>query len=1177
MVVGWAVILSALVYLCLLFAVAHWGDLSGRAIMQGRGRATVYALAIAVYCTSWTFFGSVGLASRTGLDFLTIYIGPVLVIGLGHRLVARVVRIAKAQNITSIADFVAARYGKSERVAALVCAVALVGTLPYIALQLKATSASLTAFLHAAGGVGVGIGEVTPIFGDLALLVAVVLAAFAVAFGTRHADATEHQNGLTLAIAVESVVKLVAFLAVGAFVTMAVFGDSTSIMGAIAEEAAKRHFFDQTSPAATFGVMILLSACVSLLLPRQFHMVVVENRSIDDVRRAAWLFPLYLVLINLFVVPLALAGLGAFAPGEIDRDMTVLALPLRDGAGWIALTAFLGGLSAGTAMVIVETVALAIMISNHLVMPLVLRRRGFSAATPGIERSDLGGFILAVRRLVILAVMLLGYAYHRLAGDAALASIGLLSFAAIAQIAPAFFGGLFWSRGTALGASMGLVLGFAAWAYTLLLPTLADGLTWSGLIQDGPFGIAGLRPVALLGLDLPQLAHGVTWSLALNVAAYVGFSLLRAASPLERLQATAFVGPGGTLPAPGFRLFRASVTVDELRATVGRYLGGERTARSFEAFAASRGAAIDGKAEVDIHLITFAEHLLSSAIGAASSRFALSLLLRKRNVSTRAALQLLDDASAAILHNRDLLQHALDHARQGITVIDRDLRLLCWNQAFIDLYDFPPDLIRVGVGLEAIVRLNAERGSYGPGPVDSLIASRLHSMMHDTEPVRVKLYPSGRVIEIRSNQLPSGGIVTTYTDVTPVVAEEQARRRANETLELRVRERTEELTRLNEALTLAKRGADEANASKTRFLAAASHDILQPLNAARLYAASLVERPRDPAASGIAENIDASLDAVEEILTALLDISRLDTGAMKPRYTVFRVEDLFRQLAREFEPIARAQGLRLTFVPVNLSVRSDRGLLRRLLRNLVSNAIKYTPSGRVLVGARRRGATLRLEVWDTGIGIPESKHKTVFREFQRLDQGAKAARGLGLGLSIVEGIAKVLDLPLDLRSAPGRGSVFRVEVPVAAGNAAETPARLERAAPAPLASLSVLAIDNEASILAGLKLLLENWGCRVTTALSLEAALAALAEEDCPPEVILADYHLDEGNGLQAIEAIRSRWDADLPAMLVTADRSPGLVEEAAAARVYVLNKPVRPAALRALLAQLRISRAAAE
>jgi Na+/proline symporter/signal transduction histidine kinase len=1179
MLESWVVVLSALVYLCLLFEVAHWGDRSGRRFVRRHARSTIYALALAVYCTSWTFFGSVGLASRSGLDFLTIYIGPIVVIGLCHPLVARVVQIAKAQNSTSIADFVAARYGKSEPVAALVSIIAMIGSLPYVALQLKAVSASLGVFLSPAAQTDPGT---IPIFGDIALVVALVLAAFALAFGTRHADATEHQNGLVLAIAVESIVKLAAFVAVGLFVVYAAFGGIGALTGRLMQPGALVSALGPTSDWSTFLTMTVLAACAALLLPRQFHMTVVENRAVEDVKTAAWLFPLYLVAINLFVIPLAMAGLEAFPNGTIDRDMTVLALPLQAGSGFLALIAFLGGLSAATAMVIVDTIAVAIMVSNHLVMPLMLRGRGFSGETGPEERaSNLGGFLLAMRRISIVVITLLAYAYYRMADNAELASIGLLSFAAIAQIAPAFFGGLFWRRGTALGASAGLATGILVWAYTLFLPTLGGtSPAWVSFLLNGPFGVAALRPTALAGVDLPSLTHGTAWSLGLNLAAYIGFSLLRPTSALERLQASFFLRTGGMPMAPSLRFFRASVSVDELRSAVGRYLGEERTRRSFAGFARAKGLTLEGKAEADIHLLRYAEHLLASAIGAASSRLALSLVLRRRNLSKRAALKLLDDASAAMQQNRDLLQHALDHAQQGITVLDRELHLLSWNQSFIDLYNFPPELIRIGVGLEEILRLNAERGSYGRGNPDDLVAARLHSMLHDPGPVRLRLYPSGRVISVRSNHLPGGGLFTTYTDVTEIVAEEEALERENETLEERVRERTEELTRLNAELTEAKGQAEEANASKTRFLAAASHDILQPLNAARLYATSLVERTRGSGEGTLAENIDASLDAVEEILTTLLDISRLDSGAMKPQPANLALEELFRQLALEFGPIAQERGLTLHFIPTSLWIRTDRRLMRRLLQNLISNAIKYTPAGRVVIGARRHGDHLRIEVWDTGLGIPESKQKAVFREFQRLAEGVRAARGVGLGLSIVERLARVLEVEIGLASQLGRGSVFRVTVPrVAAQPVPAIAPEPVRRPSAPLVHLSVLAIDNEPAILDGMRILLTGWGCDVVTATSLPDALAALRDTQSVirPEVIVADYHLDDGNGLDAIAVLREASGIHLPAVLVTADHTPGLREHAEAQDVSLLNKPVKPAALRALLAQWRATRIAAE
>src|SRR6516162_3343158 len=1045
MLQAWVVIAFALGYIGLLFVIASYGDEAGRGReghpsrllptwapktwalkeqISGRPeiwRGFIYPLSLAIYCTSWTFFGSVGLASRNGFEFLTIYVGPILVIGFCSPLIMRIVRLAKAQNITSIADFIAARYGKAQSVAAAVALIAIIGTVPYIALQLKAVSSSLTTVLTHAGPAGAAM---RPVLGDIALYIAAAMAMFAVLFGTRHIDATEHQNGLMLAIATESLVKLVAFVAVGAFVTFWMFGGPFALFAAALAHPQSAAALMREGAPGTFAAMTLLSLFAIVLLPRQFHVTVVENNNEDEIRRASWLFPLYLVLINLFVLPIALAGLLTFSGRQVDSDMFVLALPLAAHSDLFTIAAFIGGLSAATAMVIVESVALAIMVSNDIVMPLVLKRREAAISS----RDNVGGLLLAVRRAAIFLILFLAYVYYRLDGEAQLASIGLLSFAAIAQLAPAFFGGLIWRRATARGALAGMTIGIAAWAYTLLLPSLADaGIVGRDLLVQGPWGIAALRPQALLGLDLPPLAHGVLWTLSLNLVAYVVFSLTRAPASIERLQADLFVASQLTPLPPSFRLWRSSVTVEELTTAVARYLGEERTRTSFGSYAATRGMNLAPKAEADFQLLRYAEHLLASAIGAASSRLALSLLLRKRTVSTQAALKLLDDASAAIHYNREILQTALDHVRQGIAVFDKELHLVCWNRQFGEILALRHELARVGIALHDILR-HIARQSEQNADIDQFIIDRVANYTNSVEPFLERVAERGLFIEVRANRLPDGGLVTTFTDITPSVQAAEALERANANLERRVRERTAELTRLNAALEWAKAEADEANVSKTRFVAAASHDILQPLNAARLYVTSLIERNGAGEDGALIGNIDASLEAVEEIFSALLDISRLDTGVMKPELVEFRIDELLHRLEVEFAPLAREKGLQLVIVPCSLPVRSDRRLLRRLLQNLISNAVKYTPSGRVLVGCRR-GEQLRIEVYDTGIGIPQAKQRAVFKEFHRLDQGARVARGVGLGLSIVERIARVLHCELTLKSKSGDGSCFAVEVP----------------------------------------------------------------------------------------------------------------------------------------------------
>ncbi|MCK5090625.1 MAG: hybrid sensor histidine kinase/response regulator, partial [Hyphomicrobiaceae bacterium] len=436
------IITAALAYLGFLFAVAYYGDRQARPELSRKGRPAIYALSLAAYCTSWTFFGSVGLSATTGFNFIPVYLGPIIMFAVGWPLVIRIIRLSKTQNITSIADFIAARYGKNPTLAAIVTVIAVAGTLPYIALQLKAVSESVTTLIQPVD-TGGDISLLASPFGDIAFIVAVVMAVFAILFGTRHIDATEHQEGLMLAIATESVVKILAFLLVGAYITFEMFGGLGPLLERAAQSPEIQELFTRGFNGGAWITVTLLSLVCIILLPRQFHVAVVENNSENEVRRAAWLFPLYLIAINLFVVPIAIAGLLTFPNGEVSADMFVLALPLSSGAQFVTLAAFIGGLSAATAMVIVATVALSIMISNDLVVPLLLRRRLLDVT----EREDLSNLLLNIRRSAIFAILILGYVFYRMIGDTvALASIGLLSFSAIAQFAPAFFGGLVWRR-----------------------------------------------------------------------------------------------------------------------------------------------------------------------------------------------------------------------------------------------------------------------------------------------------------------------------------------------------------------------------------------------------------------------------------------------------------------------------------------------------------------------------------------------------------------------------------------------------------------------------------------------------------------------------------------------------------------------------------------------------------
>lgn len=1172
MLTAWSAVLVALLYVGALFLIASFGDRSERQRTRGRPRPFIYALSLGVYCTSWTYFGSVGLAAKTGFDFLPIYIGPILMLALGWPLLRAIVEVSKRQNITSIADFISARYGKNQMLGALVALIAVVGIVPYISLQLKAVSFSLTTVLPAPETLPSLIHFAAA--DDLALIVTAAMACFAMLFGTRHIDTTEHQDGLILAIAVESIVKLAAFLVVGAFVTFWLMGGIGPLYEQAAAKSGALDLFSRGFEGGRWLTMTLLAFFAILLLPRQFHVTVVENSSLGDVKRAAWIFPLYLVAINIFVVPVAVAGLVLLDPA-VDADTYVLALPVATGHHMLAMVAFIGGLSAATAMVIMESIALSIMVCNNIVVPILVRHR-----RTGVTQGDMGRALLLIRRLAIAVVLALAYAYYQMTGSsAALAQTGLLSFAAVAQFAPAFFGGLLWRRGTARGAMAGILAGFVVWLYTLLIPSFVDAGWFShALLAEGPFGIGLLRPRMLFNMAFDPLTHGVIWSLAANGCAYVAVSLLRDPSPIERLQANAFVKPDLPAPVPGFRTWRTAVTMGELEATVARYIGRERSQAAFAEFAAARKGDLDPAVEADIRALRFAEHLVASAVGVASARLVLGLLLERHARASRDAVRLLDDASEAIQHSRDVLQSAIDHMQQGVAVFDRRLHLISWNGQLRELLGLPEELVRIGTPLDAIVHAVARRAGHGDTDTGRDLVEAVRRLAVDFEPYEERIAETGKVLQIRSSRMPDGGIVATFTDITEKVEATEALISANTTLERRVAERTAELLKVNTALAHAKAEADAANLGKTRFIAAASHDILQPLNAARLFTSSLVEREIGSEKDDLVRHLDSSLEAVEEILSALLDISRLDAGALKPEITSFRIDDLLGALAVEFAPAAREKGIELRLVGCGLVVRSDRKLLRRVLQNLVSNAVKYTQRGKVLMGCRRRGDRLRIDICDTGIGIPRSKLRAVFREFERLGQEGAPQPGLGLGLSIVERVVRMLDHGIDVRSEPGRGSIFSISVPLAAPELSDARSKaLPRQRASDLAGRTVLVIDNEPAILDGMRTLMSGWGLSVLTARGGEEAVRLLEAEAGAVDAVLADYHLAAENGLDVIRRLAALQPRPLPAVLITADRSNTVRKAAEEAGVLYLRKPVKPASLRALLAQLSAGAEAAE
>jgi len=652
----WTILLVSFLYLGFLFAIAFFGDKradAGRSIISN---PYIYTLSIASYCTAWTFYGSVGRASTTGIGFLPIYLGPTLIAGLWWFVLRKIIRIAKNHSLTSIADFIASRYAKDQRIGGIVTVIAVVGIMPYISLQLKAVSMSFNV-LHSFDPATATSHSVGTFLHDTALYVALLMAAFSILFGTRHIDASERHEGMVAAIAFESVVKLIAFSTAGAYICYHLFtSNSAQLNDAIRMPDLLKLIGTEAIPGGYAGwvTMTFLAMMAILFLPRQFQVLVVENVNEEHVKKASWLFPLYLFAINLFVLPISLAGRLLFAAGQTNPDTFVLTIPIATGQHFMALFVFLGGLSAATGMVIVATIALSTMVCNDLVMPVLLQIRA-------LRKRDLSHALLAIRRISIVLIVLLGYFYFRLIGESyTLVTIGLVSFVAAAQFAPAILIGIYWRGASKKGAIAGLIAGFTIWLYTLLVPSFAiSGWIPSTILDPGPFGLAFLGPYHLFGLDsLDSISHAVFWSMTANIGLLVGVSLFDRQNAMERVQAALFVDVfrHGETDA---QLWRGTTTVQELKRLVARFVGARQTELAFSNYAAEHSLDQSKNLQADANMVAFAERKLAGAIGAASARVMISSVVQGEELSFDNVMKMLDETSQVIEYSHRLEQKSL--------------------------------------------------------------------------------------------------------------------------------------------------------------------------------------------------------------------------------------------------------------------------------------------------------------------------------------------------------------------------------------------------------------------------------------------------------------------------------------------------------------------------------------
>ncbi|WP_323845206.1 hybrid sensor histidine kinase/response regulator [Microbulbifer magnicolonia] len=1151
----------ALAYVALLFAVAWRAEHRKQWLL--RYRPQIYALTLAVYCSSWTFFGAVGQAVSSTWSYLPIYLGPMLLFLFGGAFLRKLMLVSERQKVTSIADFIGCRYGKSQGLSALVTLLAIVGSLPYIALQLRAvTMAWDTVGAGSESGGWVGL--------DTAFATALLMVVFAMLFGTRHLEGRERNRGVVAAIALESVVKLLAFAAVAAMAGW--------LLVAGERYATVELYLDPLIPDANFLTQTLLATAAIICLPRQFHMAVVEFQDQRELRTARWLLPLYLGFFSLLILPIALAGQPMLAQGLLDPDGLVLTLPMANGSSGLALLAYIGGFSAATGMVIVAAVTLAVMISNELVAPLWL----FLSRFTSLSAASLGNHLRLIRRLSILLLLMLSWGMHKaITGVVPLASIGLLSFAAAAQLAPALIGAIYWRRAHRFGVLAGLVAGYGLWFYCLVFPALYPQ---HQLLSQGLLGQSWLRPEHLLGLGgQDALSHGVFWSLLANVLLFIAVSLLSRQQTRDRRQAEAFVELSEL--DGGANLELSGIQVGQLKSLMQPFVGRKRLEQIWNGFERRSQQRLLADDAAPRFAVQEAESVLAGIIGSATAHQVIDLLQANRPFQLEDIARLVDGTSQKLRFSQELLQTTVETISQGISVVDADLRLVAWNQHYIELFDYPERLLYIGCPVEKLYRHNAERGLYGDNAdLEAEVQRRLELLRHGSAHRFERRLPNGSIVEVRGTPMPGGGFVTTFTDISDYRAAVDALEENQRTLEERVEQRTAELLQSNEALQAENRRRAEVegqmrelHAAKTRFLAHTSHDLLQPINAARLFIASAQQKAARSAWEETLEDIghiDSALNTAEHLIGALREISRLDGGNLTPRREHFPVAELLDALTAEFQAIAASRGLQLRYRPSSLWVHSDRHLLRRILQNFLSNALHYTSRGKVLLGARRRGGEfgeeLEIQVWDTGPGIAPAAQAQIFDEFVRLTSAeGPADKGLGLGLAIAKRSAELLQHPIAVQSCPGRGAMFSIRIPLGVAARAEQPKPPPQIAGADLSGIRVLCIDNEESILRGMQSLLSGWGCRVTAVRSLREALATWPSE-LPPQLVIVDYHLDcNETGIAALDGLYQRWGQPLPGILISADISEQVRDAAVARGCFYLSKPVKPAALRNLVRRL--------
>jgi Na+/proline symporter/signal transduction histidine kinase len=1131
---NWQLAGLSFVYIALLFFIAYVGDKYRHKLVRKR-QAVIYALTLGVYCTSWSFLGNTGQASNNFLSHLPIYLGPILLFMFAWPFIQRIIRVSLKLNLTSIADLLAARFGKSHNLAILVTIVALIGTMPYIALQLKAIVYSFQQLQ----------AEQSLSNWHFGLIVSFVLAGFTIVFGVRNIDVTERHPGVMLAIAFESLVKLFSFLAVGLFVSYVLFDSPMEIWRLASANIQLEQQLNFPNVMSMFALLVITMAAF-LALPRQFQVMVVELKDEKDTWLSRRIFPLYLLVFAIFAVPLGLAG-HLLLGDRVPSDAYVLFLPWYQQQPWLTLLTFLGAISAASSMVIISSIALSTMLSNEIVFPWLYRAKKHN-------HTDYDNFrlrLLTIRKVLVLFVIMLGYGVFLMASPDTLSSLGEIAFGAFAQLSPALVAAFYWRRATLTAVYGGIVIGFSAWLFLNFIPQF------------------GVYPHPFRDGFLPANSLASLLSLSANIISMWLLSHVSRQSVQERMQASLFM----EYQAPKSLQSQSNkqVNYQELELLVSRFVGEEKTSVSFAQFQRLTVKDTMSNVAYNQQLLQHTENTLASVMGASSARLVLSSALEGRDIALDEIAVLVEEASSQRQqYSQDLLQSAIENASEGISIVDSELNLVAWNKKYVDLFDYPSELIYQGSPVCDLIRYNVHRGLCGVGEIDEQVSKRLTHLRNGSPHSSEREHSDGRVIRIEGNPLPGGGFVMLFSDITAYRQAERGLIEANVDLETRVLERTQKLEQTNEALALAREKAEQAHVKKSLYLKACSHDLMQPLEAARLFTSALASQGNlTDAQQRQVDNIDHSLKVANDLVADLAEIARIESGNIKPNISAFSVKSLFDDLAKEFSANAIALDVEFRVHCNSLWLRSDRNLLRRILQNLIGNAFRYASPGKVLLGARAKGESVDIQVLDNGPGIPSDKQIMVFEQFTQLDnQQSASAGGLGLGLNITQSLAQLLGHSLALQSEVSMGCKFTVGVEQTQSQAEV--AVIKPATNVGLKDVTVMCIDNDPDVLNGMIELLSAWDCNVLAAGSFTQALSLYEEHKNDIEILLVDYQLDHDfNGIALIAELRKLSRHYVPAILITATTDNGLEEQALAADIGFMRKLVKPAALRAMMSAM--------